>query len=71
MLLGRQSETYLSQRGAKREGCIHRLGAFRSFLFKRAHPTIFYWGGGGGVQTLVQKGLLNFFVANYIFLNCF
>ena len=28
-------------------------------------PGIFYWGGFGGVQTLVQKGLLNFFVANY------
>ena len=25
----------------------------------------FLMGGGGGVQTLVQKGLLNFFVANY------
>ena len=24
-----------------------------------------FWLGGGGVQTLVQKGLLNFFVANY------
>ena len=27
----------------------------------------FFIGGGGGVQTLVQKGLLNFFVANYFF----
>ena len=27
-----------------------------------ADPGIFYWGeGGGGGQTLVQKGLLNFF----------
>ena len=27
-------------------------------------PGIFDWGGGGGVQTLVQKGHLNFFEAN-------
>ena len=32
-----------------------------------AHPGIFYFGGGGGeggVETFVQKGLLNVFVAN-------
>ena len=37
------------------------LGSF----FSGAAPGIFDWGWGGGVQTLVQKGLLNFFVANY------
>ena len=26
--------------------------------------------GGGGVQSLVKKGLLNFFVANYFYLIC-
>ena len=30
-------------------------------VFRQVDPGIFYWG----VQTLVQKGLLNFFVANY------
>ena len=31
-----------------------------------ADPGIFDWvGGGGGVQTLFQKRLLNFFVVNY------
>ena len=54
-MLGRQSQTYLPQRGAKREGCIHRLGAFQSFLFKRAHPRFFYWGGGGGSKRWVRK----------------
>ena len=30
-----------------------------------ADPAIFCWVSGGGVQTLVLKGLLNFFVASY------
>ena len=28
-------------------------------------PGIFDWGGGRGVETLIQKRLLNFFVENY------
>jgi len=36
------------------------------FVISGADPGIFDGGRGGGIQTLVQKGLLNSFVANYI-----
>ena len=38
-------------------------------LMAGADPGIFDWGGGGGgVQTLVQIGLLNFFLFIYLFI---
>ena len=39
----------------------------QSNIFAGGDPGIFHWGRGEGgkVQILVQKGLLNFFVANY------
>ena len=40
----------------------------KEYNYTRVDPGMFNWGrggGGGGVQTLVQKRLLNFLVANY------
>ena len=44
-----------------------RRAALLSLVFARADPGIFGYGrGGGGVLTLVQNGLLNILMENYL-----
>ena len=63
------TSSFAFQRGqtANCRNYVSHADVFRRVLYSGANPGIFDGGGGrgGGIQNLIQKGLLNFFVANY------
>ena len=62
------TSSFAFQRGqtANCRNYVSHADVFRRVLYSGANPGIFDGGGGGrGVQNLIQRGLLNFFVANY------
>ena len=60
------TSSFAFQRGqtANCRNYVRHADVVRRVLYSGANPGIFD-GGWGGIQNLIQKGLLNFFVANY------